>query len=286
MLTLHSLPWKWILVSLVITAGLASLLRKGSREANTLSLSQGELKLPSWPREINGWQVLHLSDLHFRDGSDLPDRVMAIIQHTHPDCVIITGDLLAPGGKGRAEAKRFLQNVSARWPTFAVPGNKDALRDRMHVDRSELLDEWRSTEAKVLLNSAIPVSYQGKRIWIAGVDDPHTRKDDLAAALRDVPAGEPVVLLAHSPVVIKRDGIERASVIFSGHTHGGQICLPGGTPLYIHTSLPCRYSSGVHTVANGESLLVVTRGVGHTRLRLRLWCPPEMTLWRLQSIGE
>jgi len=137
----------------------------------------------------------------------------------------------------------------------------------------------------MLVNRAVSVSERGGRFWIAGVDDSHTERDNLAAALKEVPQGEPVLLLAHSPAIIKRRGAERASVIFSGHTHGGQICLPGGRPLYIHTPLPLRYGSGLHRLGNGRTLLIVSRGVGQTRLPLRLWCPPEMTLWRVEGIA-
>jgi predicted MPP superfamily phosphohydrolase len=164
--------------------------------------------------------------------------------------------------------------MAARWPVFLVPGNED--RGRFSP---QPVDEWPATGAVVLLNRAV----KEKGCWLAGVDDPHRGRDDLARALEDIPEGEAVILLAHSPEIIKRSGIERACVIFCGHTHGGQMCLPGGKPLYIRTPLPLQYGSGEHWVGTGNTKLVVSRGAGTTRLPLRLWCPPEVTLWILKS---
>jgi hypothetical protein len=138
---------------------------------------------------------------------------------------------------------------------------------------------WRATGARVLINQAQPLP--GLPAWIAGVDDPHRRRDDLTATLAGVPPGAFLVLLAHSPDIILRPPAARAGVIFCGHTHGGQVCLPGGWPPYRHARVPRRFASGLHRLQAG--VLVVSRGVGVTRLPLRLFCPPQATLWRLVS---
>lgn len=269
-----------LLVVGVLATGLL-LVRKGLWEARELSLSVGELELRDWPEALRGWRLLHVSDVHFTAGANLTDRVLSLAEAARPDCIIVTGDLLAPVNRGRREAKEFLWRLAGRWPVYLAPGNEDHVKKR-----PQPYEEWPETGAVVLMNRAVPVVHNGARCWIAGVDDPHTRLDDLEAAFAGIPEGEPVVLLAHSPAIIKRPGIERAAVIFSGHTHGGQICLPNGYAPYIHTPLPHRFASGVHQLRGNSTLLVVSRGAGTTRLPLRLWCPPELTLWTIVPSRE
>jgi len=268
---------KWFFAAILVGI-IGILIRKGMREAGELKLSCKELKLACWPTEAEGCRMLHLSDLHLKANSKLPERILKLTEEARPDYVVITGDLLPRGNKGQKEAWEFLRQMAARRPIFLVPGNED---------RGSFLpqpvDEWPATGATVLLNRAVNLGKYGKRCWLAGVDDPHRGRDDLTRALEGIPEGEAVILLAHSPEIIKRSGIERACVIFCGHTHGGQMCLPGGKPLHIHTPLPLRYGRGEHWVGTGNTKLVVSRGAGTTRLPLRLWCPPEVTLWILKS---
>ncbi len=279
--SLFPLPWNIVPASgalALLAVGLGLLFRWGVVQARRLSLSRGELKLPGWPKEAGGLRVLHLTDLHFRPHSDLGDRVLHLAAQAQPDLVLITGDLLFPGEQGQAEALEFLREIASGRPTFLVPGNKDYLKGKRPP-----CEQWATTGAEVLCNRAVSLHHKEQRFWIAGVEDPHSGRDDLAAALDQIPPGEPIILLAHSPEIVLRDGMERAAIIFAGHTHGGQICLPGGKALYTHTTAPRRYASGVHAVGDGKTWLVVSRGVGVTRLPLRLWCPPEMTVWTLAA---
>jgi hypothetical protein len=164
--------------------------------------------------------------------------------------------------------------LAAQWPTYLVLGNEDFYEGQPQPEAV-----WQETGVILLVNQAVSVARSGKGFWIVGVDDPHEGEPDLAEALQDVPAGEPALLLAHSPIIIRQPGVERFYIIFAGHTHGGQICLPGGNALHIHTRLPLRFAQGLHKLPNSNTLLVVSRGVGVTRLALRLNCPPEITLW-------
>lgn len=281
MMTLSPLAWKWIIIALVLVIGLSLLIRKGLLEAKELELSLGELHLAGWPAELVGLRLLHLSDLHFTAGPDLTARILALTEQARPDLVLISGDLLSPDETGLLEAQTFLTEISRRVPVYFAPGNKD------HLEQHALpFSDWAATGATVLRNQAVPFDCQGPRLWIIGVDDPHSERDDLAAALQEVPPGEPALLIAHSPAIIKRPGIERVGAIFAGHTHGGQIRLPGGHPLHIHSAVPLRYGSGTHLVGNGHTILVVSRGAGSTRIPVRLWCPPEMTLWTIKSAAQ
>jgi uncharacterized protein len=267
------------LIFLILVLLLYLLIRKGAAEAKHLQVIQQDIYLSGWPKTAAGWKLLHLTDIHFRDNDTLGEMLVELVQLANPDCIIITGDLLYPEGEGQAEAIEFLKKLAELFPTFIVPGNKDHLEKTTH----QPYEDWYNSGVTMLINDAIAFPLKdNKRAWIAGVNDPHTGNDDLQKALAKVPEGEICLLLAHSPDIILREGIERVAAIFSGHTHGGQICLPGGKALYSNTKAGLKYASGVIPAGKSNTQLVVSRGVSATRLRIRLFCPPELTLWTIR----
>jgi uncharacterized protein len=270
-------PIFWI-IALFLLLLLLFMIRRGMKEAVQFTLTRQSLALPACPEAIAGLNILHLSDLHLSPGSKVGEIILPLIEQAEPEVIFITGDLLMRGGRGEGlpEATLLLQTLAKRWPTYLVLGNEDFCKENPQPEAA-----WEKTGVILLKNQAVFFSRQGKRFWIVGVDDPHEGNPDLGAALRDMPAGEPALLLAHSPVIIRHPGLERFPIIFSGHTHGGQICLPGGKALYTRTDLPLRFAKGLHKLPNSNTLLVVSRGVGVTRLALRFNCPPEITLWTI-----
>jgi uncharacterized protein len=293
--------WRWLLAALLLVL-LVILVWRGAIEAKELKLDEGELQLAGWPAEANGWRLLHLSDMHFRHGEDQGARVLKLAEQAQPDCVIITGDSLSSRGEGQVETLAFLREAAKRWPTFVVTGNKDYLiewpgqtkaqanairsykRGQPHpAEQNRLIEEWPATGVHLLRNTSESFTLPGGQpLWIVGVEDPNSRFDALTRAMASVPEQGTAILLAHSPEIIHNKAISRFSAIFSGHTHGGQICLPGGRAMYTHTDLPARLASGVHTVGDGKTLLVVSRGIGATRLRIRLACPAQMTVYTIK----
>jgi predicted MPP superfamily phosphohydrolase len=133
-----------------------------------------------------------------------------------------------------------------------------------------------------LVNRAVPVSIGSRDpngLWIAGVDDPTEGKPDLAAALADVPAGAALILLAHNPDTWLEPEVERADLILSGHTHGGQIRLPLlGAAHTQGTHLTRRQAAG--WFRRGQTRMFVTRGLGES-IPLRFGVPPQAALIRL-----
>jgi predicted MPP superfamily phosphohydrolase len=268
-------PAFWIIIGSLLVV-LFFLIRQGLREAKHFVLSKQSLPLPNCPETLAGLKILHLSDLHLYPGAKLSEIILSLTEQAEPEVIFITGDLLLRGGRGKGlvEATTLLQALAARRPTYLVLGNEDFYEGQPQPEEA-----WEKTGAILLVNQAVSLPRRGKNFWMVGVDDPHEGEPDLAEALSDVPAGEPALLLAHSPVIIRQPGIARFAVVFAGHTHGGQICLPGGKALHIHTRLPLRFARGLHKLPNSNTLLVVSRGVGVTRLALRINCPPEITLW-------
>jgi predicted MPP superfamily phosphohydrolase len=138
---------------------------------------------------------------------------------------------------------------------------------------------------RLLVNEHLTLSRDGAQLHIAGVNDAsYTEKADLAAALNGVPDGSEVILLSHAPAIMRDPLAQRASLVLSGHTHGGQVVLPGIGPIYVPSRLGRRYSSGLFRI--GRTQLFITRGLGEVVPPLRINCPPEMAVLTLRAGGE
>jgi len=260
-----------------LIAGAALLWHLGRRAAapSAILTWQRQIQLPGLPVALDGLRVLHISDVHATPRADPTDTIVARAEAARPDLVAVTGDLVS-GWRGLPRARRLLRRLASRWPTYVVPGNADHWADSMRRE----VPRWGETGAVVLINQGRPFARDSAEIWIAGVDDPYRFRDDLGSALAPAPAGTFKLLLAHSPEIIQRPEALRSDLILSGHTHGGQVRLPLVGALITRSRLGRRLSRGLFRV-NGTAL-IISSGVGTTRLGVRFWCPPEMTLWILR----
>jgi predicted MPP superfamily phosphohydrolase len=134
---------------------------------------------------------------------------------------------------------------------------------------------------RMLFNECETLTRGGEQIYLAGVDDPHFyRADDIAKAASQIPAEVFSILLSHTPETYAEAAAHGFDLMLSGHTHGGQLCLPGGIPIKLEAVLPRALGAGAW---RHESLVGYTSvGVGTSLLPVRLNCPPEVTLHRLR----
>lgn len=253
-----------------------------------LTLSQADVYLDALPPAFDGVRVLLLTDIHTGPflAADALERTLARLATLEPDVVLLGGDLITSKPCDLLPHGQALSSLSAPLGVFAVPGNHEHIGN--DLDRvAELLDKagiaW-------LQNRAAWLKRGNERVLLGGLDDALLGKPDLEAAL-SVPGeprppasarqqqGEPcAILLSHNPDVFF-DALERGvSLVCSGHTHGGQIRLPG-LPLMARAS---RYhlNEGRYELDGCE--LVVSRGLGVTGLPLRVACPPEAVLLTLR----
>ena len=146
-------------------------------------------------------------------------------------------------------------------------------------DVPAMLDQLSALGVQPLINTSTRVSVDGVDLWFAGVDDELEGRSDLAAALWNIPVGAPLVLLAHNPDVWLRDGVDRADLVLSGHTHGGQIQLPLMGAVHTQgTHLQRKQPAG--WFERGRSRLFVSRGLGES-IPLRFRARPQVTLIHL-----
>jgi len=256
----------------------------------TLETTQRVITLPRWPMGQPPLRLLHLSDLHLTAEVD-PTPWLRRLAGLQVDLIAVTGDLIHDDS-GRERGVRFLQALlpQARLGVFLTLGNHDylgygvtrlpnghAVQHRWLNDVAALRGALAAAGVVVLDNTAQPLGKSG--LWIAGVGDPYTGHDDMAAALRAVPSGAAVVLLAHSPDQLPAAAARGVDLMLGGHTHGGQVRIPFVGPLMTATLLPLRLVSG-YAVYRGARCYI-SRGLGTASMPLRVFCRPEAALLTL-----
>jgi hypothetical protein len=234
------------------------------------------VRVPGLPAELEGYRIGQISDVHC--GPNVPEeRVSSWVQRLNSlglDLVTVTGDLITHGSSHVEAVARALGGLRAKDGAFACMGNHDYFTDGEHVVRA--LERQGLT---VLRNRGVVVKRGAAQLYVAGVDDTWTSRDDLARALRDRPEGAPTVLLAHDPDLFPQAQARDVELTLSGHTHGGQLAVPGVRRLSL-ARLVTRWTAGLYR--QGRSWLYVNRGVGTTGPPARLGAPPELAVITLR----
>ena len=240
------------------------------------------------PDKFDNFTICHISDFHFTKNDKAPEKLLKILKRYNGkyDIICVTGDF-AYSSQSISTAKTFLAKLDK--DIYAVNGNSDIRQDRVRYSESSNADDMYKTQnylsdvvSSYLVNENIKINKDEQVIFLAGVDEVSYDRDDLQKALENISKDGVVILLAHNPEIINKKGDGRIKLILSGHTHGGQICLPNGQALFNNTSLPLKYSSGLHKVWD-DTLLYVNRGIGAVRIKLRLNCKSEVTFIKLKK---
>lgn len=220
---------------------------------------------------LRNLRILHLSDLHLRKRWPAAcDTLLQRIESKPPDLILFTGDFVE-NKKDHSAAlpalRRLITGFTTRLGCFAVSGNHDG---------RSIAKSLEGLPIRLLQHEREMISIGGASIELIGLVGFHRRDLD-ESWLRSLPPkehGVPRIVLSHYPDLIKRTTHLKADLFLSGHTHGGQVCLPGGIPLLRHDSLPRRFCSGIHRCEN--TWMVTSRGFGFSGLPLRLFCPNEV----------
>jgi predicted MPP superfamily phosphohydrolase len=223
-------------------------------------------------------RVALLSDLHagarFIDAAKVR-RVVDTINAESPDLVLLLGDYFNNGRNTRMTLPLSPETVATelgrlRAPTYAVLGNHD-----WWFDGARITAALQSSGITVLDNSAVEAR---PGLWLAGIADIRSRTPNPVAALAKIPADAAVVGLTHNPDVFAVLPA-RVALTVAGHTHGGQVRLPGlGRPI-VPSEYGARYAAG-HVVEKGRHLFVTT-GVGTSIYPVRFGVPPEVVILQL-----
>jgi predicted MPP superfamily phosphohydrolase len=252
---------------------LTGFVRRGRANAARLRVVRNEVAIPSLPEALRGYTLLHLTDLHADISENAMRELPGIVAELSYDACVITGDFRGRTfGPFNQTVEVVREAVAAiRTPILGVLGNHDT---------SRIVPDLEDMGIRILMNEAVAVEGSGGRLWIAGVDDAHYYEtDDMAAAMSGVPRGEPVVLLAHSTERFVAASEAGVGLMLCGHTHGGQICLPGSIPVVTSSKMPRRLVSGRWRL--GAMHGYTSKGVGTCVVNARFNCPPEVVLHTL-----
>lgn len=239
-------------------------------------------------------RIAVIADLHvgpYKRSSYL-ERVVKDANALEPDLIFLVGDFLFDHTSDIAHLDP-LRDLQAAHGIFAVLGNHDSGHHLLHgkhyqtLDRSDEVASFLEERGITMLrNSSKRLMIDDIAFRVAGIDDIWMPSFDLDAAFDGADEHEPVILLAHNPDVISDTRSHKASLIVSGHTHGGQIRLPFIGSIYpIPTLLGRAYDQGIFSI-NDRTMLAITHGIGETQTRARLFCPPEILLLSLFPRGK
>jgi len=241
-------------------------------------LVRNDVYLPGLPADFEGYAILHLSDLHADGLVDEGEGILRIVESVPCDLAVLTGDFNSEDAGIHYKASLevlgpIVRSISAQDGIFGILGNHDLL---------EMVPGLERMGVQILLNEAAQLQRGSADIVLSGVDDPYFYKcHDLQKALSTAASDQFVILLSHSPEIASEASLCGVDFYLCGHTHGGQICLPGGIPLFANASCNRRYVSGSWKCGSMQGY--TSRGTGYSLAAARFFCPPEITLHTLHS---
>jgi hypothetical protein len=268
-------PENWYLsASFIRTALMATgLYWRARKNAENIKIRHHDIRSPQVPDSFHGFTILHLSDLHADMNSGAMRRLIELLPTVSYDLCVLTGDYRGKTYGSYQAAIDGLARVRAnlQGPVYGVLGNHDTIR---------MVPALEEIGIRMLLNESDAIERNGEQIHLVGIDDAHYyRVDNIEKAASSLPAADFSILLSHTPEIYRQAAHAGFQVLLSGHTHGGQICLPGAIPIILDSVLPRRMGAGAWMYRGMVGYTSV--GVGSCILPVRLNCPPEITLHRL-----
>jgi uncharacterized protein len=253
---------------------LAGLYGRGLRNAERVELRHNEIAFGQLPPSFDGFSILHISDMHADMNAGAMRALIELVRGLRYDICALTGDFRGqtygsfdPALEGVA---RVLSHLTG--PLFAVLGNHDTIRMVPGLEQMGM---------RVLINESEAIRRGNECIHLVGIDDAHFyRVDNIEKATAGVPPGAFSILLSHTPEIYRQAAHAGFRLLLAGHTHGGQICLPGSIPITLDSALPRRFGSGAwkyHDMIGYTSV-----GAGSSIIPVRINSRPEITLHRLR----
>jgi hypothetical protein len=272
-------PRKWRRSPTIIRSALklTGLYRRARKNAERIQIRHLDIELPGLPASFDGFTLLQISDLHVDISSGAMQRLIELLPDLAYDLCVLTGDYrgktYGPIDATIAGMARVCAHIFG--PIYGVLGNHDSIR---------MVPALEEMGIRMLLNEAETLERGDQRIHLVGIDDAHYyRVDNIEKALSRFPDDEFSILLSHTPEIYRQAAHADFDLLLSGHTHGGQICLPGAIPVTLEAELPRRLGSGLwryHDMVGYTSV-----GVGSSVLPVRLNCLPEIALHHLRCAG-
>lgn len=250
---------------------------RGLNNAKKVRVTHNIIRSPRLPTSFQGYTMLQISDPHVDMNLEVMQQIESLVDRLHYDVCVLTGDYrgrtfgpIDATLKGMAHLRDTL-----RGPVYGVLGNHDTIA---------MVPTLEALGIRMLLNEEDTLERGHQRIHLAGIDDAHFYQvDNIEKAAASIPQNEFSMLISHTPEIYRHAAHAGFDVLISGHTHGGQICLPGGIPLTLDSNLPRRMGAGAWTYQ--DMIGYTSRGAGSSVVPVRFNCPPEITLHHFHCTG-
>lgn len=265
----------WYSIHGLIRGGLraAGLLARGRRNALAIEVRHHDVEIAHLPAAFEGFTLLQLSDLHFGMSAGFLGALIARIRPLKYDLCVLTGDYRAPTFGPYDLALAGLKELRAHLAgmPYAVLGNHDTIR---------MVPGMEALGYRLLINEYAKVQRGGDELYVAGIEDAHFyRLENYHRTAHDIPGHAASILLSHTPEAYRHAAHAGFALMLCGHTHGGQICLPGGIPILTDADSPRAFARG--SWRHHEMVGYTSAGAGTCIVDVRLNCAPEVTLHRL-----
>ena len=258
---------------------------------SALELNSYRIASNSLPKEFEGFRIAQVSDLHNAEMGKDNEKLISMLVEAAPDIIVITGDIIDSRNTNVDVALDFAEQAVKIAPCYYVTGNHEARVD----EYSDLKDGLIELGVTVLEDAKTEMVCSGESIVFVGVTDPSFETDYLFgddetvlnSKLNELISEEDgyVILLSHRPELFDTYVENKVDLIFSGHAHGGQFRIPfiGGVVAPNQGLFP-KYDAGIYS--EGDTNMVVSRGVGNSIIPFRINNRPEVILIELTTQGE
>lgn len=255
---------------------LSGLRARGRRNVLDLRLVDAQFTFSHLPAAFDGFSILFLADLHFNHAVDVAGSVLRVAKEVRADLWMLGGDYrFTHYGLDDAVQdglRRVVKACTAPLGAVGILGNHDSAA---HIGYMQ------ECGVRTLVNESLGIERRGETLWIAGVDDSHRFKcADVRVAMEGIPAEPFSIMLAHTPESAFEAAARGFALYLCGHTHGGQIRVPGIGAVYVNARCPRRLCDRRWQVEDMQGY--TSRGVGATDVMARFFCPPEATLVTLK----
>ena len=270
----HIENWYSVHAMMRLALRLCGLYARGQRNAERVELRRNLITSARLPNAFEDFSILHLSDLHVEMSRAAMVCVGELVAGLDYDICVLTGDYRAGTFGPYQESLTVMEPLIGRLrgPIYGVLGNHDTIRMTPGLE---------DMGVSMLLDESVRIERAGAAIHVAGIDDAHFfRVDNIEKAAADIPVDDFSILLSHTPEIYRQAAHAGFDAILSGHTHGGQICLPGSIPITLDATLPRAFGSGAWKYNDMSGY--TSCGAGSSVLPVRLNCPPEITLHTLR----
>tara|TARA_B100000902_G_scaffold67967_1_gene74100 strand:+ start:8799 stop:10034 length:1236 start_codon:yes stop_codon:yes gene_type:complete len=257
-----------------------------------------DIFIERWPEEINGYKIIHISDLHLGsfNSIDKLEKVVELINNEYPDMVVFTGDLVNTYYHEALPYVNTLKKIKAKYGKFSILGNHD-YGDYAGIKRSskawqdnfnQLIKLQKAVGFDILLNESRDIIINGNRVNLVGVEnwgDGNFNKDgDLEKAMKSVDDNLPTILLSHDPshwsnVVLKSN--YKIDLQLSGHTHGMQFGIE--VPGFKWSPSQYRYKQWAGLYEDSKRQIYVNRGLGHLAYAGRVGIMPDISILSIKT---